>query len=152
VAGLLGIAGISSCGAGPVPPPFEPVADVKQLMTSILEPAAEVYWDAVGAVEDEKGTREFAPQTAAEWDAVKNSAYLIAESGNLLMMGSRVQDAGDWMAMSRGLIDAGRRALQAAESRDKDAVFSAGGDLYDACTRCHAKYAVSLLRPNAQTQ
>jgi hypothetical protein len=122
---------------------------VKQLMAAVLEPAAEIYWDAVGTVEDEKGAREIAPETQEQWDAVRNSAYVIAESGNLLMMGARVKDASDWMTMSRDLIDAGKRALQAAEARDRDAVFAAGGDLYESCTRCHAKYAVTLLRPNA---
>jgi hypothetical protein len=29
-------------------------------------------------------------------------------------------------------------------------VFDVGAELYDACTACHSKYAVDLLRPNAQ--
>ena len=37
-------------GCAPDPPPFEEVADVKQLMNSVLDPAAEVYWDAVGTI------------------------------------------------------------------------------------------------------
>jgi hypothetical protein len=119
-------------------------------MTAVLEPAAEIYWDAVGTVVDERGTTEFAPQTSAEWEAVRNSAYVIAESGNLLMMGSRVRDAGEWMTMSRALVDIGKRALQAAEARDKAAVFDVGGEVYEACSKCHAKYAVELLRPSAR--
>jgi hypothetical protein len=131
-------------------PPFEPVADVKQLMTAVLEPAAEVYWDAVGSVSDERGTTEFAPETDEEWAAVRNAAYVIAESGNLLMMEGRVRDRGDWITYSRGMVAAGRRALGAAELRNADSVFAVGGEVYEACTACHATYAVGLIRPNTQ--
>ena len=67
-------------GCTPDPPSFRPVADVKQLMASVLEPAAEVYWDAVGTIMDESGTVEFAPSTPEEWEAVHNAAFVIAES------------------------------------------------------------------------
>lgn len=140
----------SGCSGPPPPPPFRPVADVKQLMASVLEPAAEVYWDAVGTVVDERGTHEFSPQSQEEWDAVVAGAFVVAESGNLLMMAPRARDAGDWMAMSRKLVEVGQRAIQAAEARNKGAVFDAGAEVYDACTACHAKYAVELIRPNVQ--
>jgi hypothetical protein len=140
---------LSGCGGPPASQPFTPVADVKQLMASVLEPAADVYWDAVGTIDDAKGSVEFAPSSDDEWTAVRSSAYIIAESGNLLMMGNRAMDGGEWMKMSQGLIEAGRRALMAAEARDKAAVFDAGAEVYEACTRCHAVYAVQLQRPNA---
>jgi hypothetical protein len=139
----------AGCGA-PAPPPYRPVADLKQLMASVVEPAAEVYWDAVGTIVDEKGAVEFAPQTLEEWDAVRNSAFVIAESGNLMMMAPRARDGGDWMKLSRALVAAGQRAIEAAEARNERAVFDVGAELYDACTACHSKYAVDLLRPNAQ--
>lgn len=143
---------LSACDGAPQPPPFDPVADVKQLMVSVLEPAAEVYWDAVGSVIDANGTVEFAPKNDEEWDAVRNSAFVIAESGNLLMMTPRARDTGEWMTLSRAMIDAGERAIKAAESRDRDAVFDVGADVYDSCTNCHAKYAIETLRPNAQRE
>lgn len=140
------------CRGTPAPSPFQPVADVKQLMVSILEPAAEGYWDAVGAVDDAKGTTSFAPRSNDEWIIVRNNALLIAESGNLLMMATRARDHGDWMAMSQALIEAGRRALAAAEARDTTAVFDAGADVYEACTKCHGVYAVQLQRPNERDE
>ena len=78
------------------PPPFRPVADVKQLMASVIEPAAEIYWDAVGSITDKNGTVEIAPKSEDEWIAVRNSAYVVAESGNLLMMDPRARDRGEW--------------------------------------------------------
>ena len=135
-------------GCAPDSPPFTNVADVKQLMTSVIEPAAETYWDSVGWILDENGTVELAPSTIEEWEAVRNAAFVIAESGNLLMMEGRALDRGAWVAMSQALIDTGRQALAAAEARDKFAVFDAGAEVYYACSGCHAKYALETLRPS----
>ena len=44
---------LAGCAADPLP--FDGVANVKLLMTSVVEPAAEVYWDAVGTIIDENG-------------------------------------------------------------------------------------------------
>lgn len=148
VLGLLGVA--AACDAGPKPPPFVAVADVKELMATILEPAAEVYWDAVGTIEDSTGVTALYPRSAEEWEAVRNSAYVVAEAGNLLMMPPRARDRGDWITMSVAMIRAGQRAIAAAEARDTAAVFDVGAELYETCTRCHGRYAIELMRPNAR--
>ena len=143
---LLALAVLLS-GCAPEPVPFENVADVKQLMTSVLEPAAEVYWDSVGTIMDLEGTVEIAPRTEEEWQAVRNAAMVVAESGNLLMMPGRVQGGVEWMDFSRALIARGRQALAAAEAKDTAAVFDAGGEVYLVCSNCHAVYAPDTLRP-----
>lgn len=130
--------------------PFSPVADVQQLMASVLEPAAEVYWDAVGWIVDSTGTTYIRPGSVEEWEAVRNSAFVIAETGNLLMMEGRAVDEGAWMGMSQSMIDVATRAIEIAESRDEQGVFDMGAEIYFTCTNCHARYAVETLRPNAQ--
>lgn len=140
---------VAACQAAPPPPPFEVVADVRQLMANIVEPAADVYWDAVGSVVDAKGTKEFAPSTTAEWTAVRNSAFVIAESGNLLMLAPRARDTAEWMTYSKAMIAAARRAIAAAESRSPTAVFDVGAEVYDTCVQCHSRYAVEQVRPGA---
>ena len=137
---------LSACAPGA--PPFEEVADVKQLMISVVEPAAEVYWDAVGTIIDENGIEEIAPSTDEEWQAVRNAAIVIAESGNLLMMEGRVQGGVTWMELATELIEAGRQALAAAEAEDTTAVFDAGAEVYYACSSCHTTYAPETLRPS----
>ena len=144
----LGFIAALGCSSAPPPPPYKPVADLKQLMTSVIEPAADEYWDAVGTVIDSEGVHEIAPQTQEDWDAARNHAYVFTEAGNLLMMPSRAKDSGDWMKFSQLLIDTGLKAVRAAEARDRNAVFDAGAEVYDACTQCHAKYAVELQRAN----
>ena len=146
-AGCAALATLSLVLAGcreqpPPPPPFKPVADLKQLMTAVIDPAADVIWGSVGTIVSEKGTEERAPKTDEEWAAVVNSAYVIAESGNLMMIGSRARDTGEWMRQSQALVAVGLRAVKAAEAKDKDAIFTVGGDIYEVCGSCHQAYAV----------
>jgi hypothetical protein len=140
---------LPACSSAP-PPPYRPVADVKTLMATVMEPAAEVYWDAVGIIVDQEGEHFIEPRTAEEWDAVRNAAYVVAESGNLLMMPSRAKDNGEWMAATHQMIEAAQKAIRAAESHDKDGVFNVGAEMYDACTNCHSKYSPEIVRPNAR--
>jgi hypothetical protein len=139
----------AACTSAPPPPPYKPVADLKQLMAQVVEPAADVYWDAVGTIVDETGTHEIAPKTVEEWEAVRNSAMVVTEAGNLMMMPGRAKDGGEWMQLSQALIEVGQKAVRAAESRNKTAVFDVGAEVYDACTNCHSKYSPEILRPNA---
>jgi hypothetical protein len=138
---------LCGCGSEP-PPPYEPVADVRKVMASILEPAAETYWDAVGWILDFEGTHEIKPATPEDWEAVRNAAYVMAESGNLLMMEGRSLDDDAWMAMAQAMVAAGRRALAAAEAEDPMAVFDVGAEVYAVCSNCHAVYALETLRPS----
>lgn len=144
----LALLGLPGCTDAPEPSRFAAVADARQLMLSVIEPAAEVYWDAVGVIMDEEGTRHIEPRTEGEWEAVENAAFVLAESGNLLLLEERAQGRDPWRAMSRGMIEIGRRAVAAARARDPDAVFEAGGDVYLVCTGCHAVYATETLRPS----
>jgi len=130
----------------------EVVADVKQVMTAILEPAAEVYWDASGSILDAQGTHELAPTNAEEWAAVWRAALVIAESGNLLMLEGRARDRDAWMTLSRALVTVGKEAAAAAMARDPAAVLEVGGRVYEACTACHAAYAQETLRPSDSRQ
>jgi hypothetical protein len=145
---LIAVAAAAGCSSAPPPPPFKAVADLKQLMAHVVEPAADEYWDAVGWIDDAQGTVEIQPETQEEWDAVRNHAYAITESGNLMMLPTRAKDSDEWMRMSIALVEAGQRAIRAAEQKNKQAVFDTGAEIYEACTNCHAKYAVELERPN----
>ena len=127
--------------------PFRATATTKQLMNEVLEPAANIYWDAVGSVTDKRGTVERAPKNNDEWTAVRNAATVIAESGNLLMIAPRAADRDRWMKLSRGLIDAAQRARAAAEAKNRTAVFDAGAEVYDACVACHSKYMPGVTSP-----
>jgi hypothetical protein len=134
--------GCSTLPPSPAAPPFSVVVSVKQLMAWVVDPAVDVIWDSVGTIYTESGTKELAPRTDEQWNAVRNSAAIVAESGNLLMMDGRARDRDQWMTGARGLIDAANRALKAAEAKNVDALFTAGEDIYHACSVCHQRYAL----------
>jgi hypothetical protein len=113
-------------------------------MEWVVDPAVDVIWDSVATIYTEAGTREVAPHTDEQWAAVRNSAATVAESGNLLMMEGRARDRTEWMSAARALTVAANRALEAAESRNVKALFTAGEGIYDACSACHLRYASHL--------
>lgn len=143
------LSGCDSTLGDPPPGGFAVVADVQELMAHVVEPSAQVYWRAVGTILDrDEGTIEIRPQNDEEWLAVENAAFMVAESGNLLMMGERALDDDAWMTMARALVDIGRRAAEVAEAQDEQAVFDVGAEMYFVCTQCHATYALETLRPS----
>jgi hypothetical protein len=117
-----------------------PVASVKQIMQGIINPAATVVYNAVGSSVSTSGTDEWAPKTPEEWEAVGNSAAVLVESGNLLMIGGRAVDTGDWVKMSRALMDATAVAIKAIDARDAGALFESSEAINIACDNCHQKY------------
>ena len=132
----------TGCSSAPEGPPFAPVADVSQLMTMMIDPAADAVWDSVGVIIDENGTNEWYPVTDEEWAVVINGAMTITESANLLMIGDRARDQNAWMRMAQGMVEAGQAALAVAESRDHQALYDVSELVYNSCDRCHNLYWV----------
>ena len=138
----------SSCSrpAPPPPaPPFQTVATTKELMSAVLDPAVDEIWDSVGFIVTKEGTFEKAPATDEEWAAVRAHAIVLAESGNLLMLGNRAGGSAEWITQAQALIDNSKRAIQAIDKKDKDALFTIGGDLYDVCTNCHRQFMPAIV-------
>lgn len=147
---VLGAAALTGCEGAKQPPaaapsnapPFHTTLTMQQLMNWIVDPNATAIWNSVGTVTTDKGTEEKHPRTDEEWAGFRNAAAMLVESGNLLMLDGRAQDQDQWMAASRGMADAAATVLEAAEAKDVEAYFDAGGALYEACTACHSKYLI----------
>ena len=133
---------VAGCGAEPTGPPLQPTATVQELMAHMIDPAADLVWDAVGTVITEDSVDHWEPQTDEEWMVVRNGAVTLVESANLLMIGDRARDQDTWMRMTQGLIEAGNRMLEAVDARDTEAVFALGEEVYNACDTCHNLYWV----------
>ena len=110
-------------------PSFQPVGSISQLMIYVLYPAS----DALFYIERNP------PKTDVEWNAVRNQALTLAESGNLLMMPSRVRD-GDWNKDAKMLVDVGTTAFKAAMAKDMAGIVALNDQLNDACVVCHVQY------------
>ena len=106
------------------------VANVKQLHDVMLSPASDAVFEASANP----------PHDANGWTAAYKEALVLAEAGNLLMIGSRVRDNDNWMTMSRALVDAGARAASAAEKKDAKALEAAADSITVACETCHRPY------------
>ncbi len=120
--------------------PTVPVATVKELMAEILDPAADEVWAAVAVIESADGVEERAPRTDEEWAYVRRHALTVAESGNLLALPGRAVDQETWVAMSRALVEAGIRVVEAVDARDAPRLLDAGELVYAACVLCHQAY------------
>jgi hypothetical protein len=106
------------------------LASVLQLHELLISPASDAVFNASSdPPADEKG-----------WTAARNQAFVLAEAGNLLMVGSRVRDNNNWMKMSRALVEAAALAAGASEKKDAKALEAAADAITVACMNCHRPY------------
>ncbi|HEY5759110.1 MAG TPA: cytochrome c [Steroidobacter sp.] len=125
--------------------PFDTSIDTRQLMSWLIDPSSKVVFGAVATIVTEKGEENVQPHTDEEWNTVRNNAVIVLESGNLLMLegrarNSQITDVADWNAKARAMSAAARTAIEATDVKDPEGLFTASGDIYQACTDCHAKY------------
>lgn len=114
-------------------PTFKTVGSISQVMISITYPTS----DAIFYVQRNP------PKTEKEWSDLQAQALMLAESGNLLMMGSRARDQGDWIKESQELVDVGAAAYKATLAKDLDAIVALNQRLNDACVVCHQQYRIN---------
>ena len=106
------------------------LANVRELHDLMISPAS----DAVFVASANQ------PLDAKGWSTARNQALVLAESGNLLMVGSRVRDSGNWMKMSRAMVDAAALAATAAEKKDARGLEAATDAITVSCMECHRPY------------
>ncbi len=124
--------GSAAGGDGP-----KAIASVRDVMVGMAMPASDVVFNA-GAEP---------PKTPAEWDSVRRNAAILAESANLLLIGTRVRDRGDWIRMATAQRDAAESVVKAATAKDAAALADAGDKAYETCTTCHNKYWADRNQP-----
>jgi plastocyanin len=158
----------SGCNTREERPPdaqFRPTATVKDIMTSIIDPEADVLWNSVATIVSLSGTEEREPRTDEEWAAVRQSAVQLVEATNLLRIPGRhvarpgeksenprielqpetiqkmiAEDPGRWTGLVNRLHDAAVPALKAIDARNAKGLFDAGEHIEHACEACHQQY------------
>lgn len=146
-------------------PEYLPTATVKDLMLSVIDPAADVVWLSVTTVVDDKGLVETKPITDEDWTKVRHGAISLMEAANLLMIpGRRVarpgeksetpgielepeemdaliaKDRGAWNTRAKALHDVVAQVVQAVDAKDAEKVFELGEQIELACENCHKQY------------
>ena len=139
---------------------------IKDLMVSIVDPSADVVWNASGTIVDQdQGTVERQPKTAEEWLDVRSAAVRIIEGANLLTTpgrqtappGTKSETPGvelepseitaligrnrmGFNSFATALRDLGWEALQASEAKNTDALLDIGGRMQETCEGCHQAF------------
>ena len=146
-------------------PQYRPTATVKDIMTSVIDPEADVLWNSVATIVSLTGTEERAPKTDDEWAAVRRSAVQLVEATNLLRIPGRLvarpgeksenprielqpetiqrmiaEDPATWSTLVDRLHDAAVPALKAIDARNARGLFDAGEHIEHACEACHQQY------------
>ena len=138
--------------------PFAPVANLAQLMRSIAFPNSNVIFNV--QVKD-PGAQPRAQPAATPfdyvewgstvypgWQAVDLAALALVDSAPLFLVpGRRCEngrpvpvDRADWQEYTEALVEAGRAAYRASQSRSVDAVIEVADQLDEACANCHKVY------------
>ena len=123
---ILFLAGVAMAQA----PTFQPVGSTLQVMRAMVIPSSDVIFKLPSET----------PKDDKEWAVVQNSALILAESGNLLMMKGRSKDDGEWNKDAQLMVAAGAAAFKAANAKDANKLLDIGDDILTACETCHKKY------------
>lgn len=102
---------------------------VKDVMVTMIMPSSDAIFGA--AYEP--------PTDDGQWMALQENAAMLVESGKLLMTGERARDNTTWMELARELVVQAEVSLNAAESRNADALLNVSDPLYLACETCHER-------------
>ncbi len=141
IVAMAGAALVAGCGKAKEEPSFVQAHNIQQLMATVVQPQADVFWKSAGSITDENGTIDLTPTTDEGWLRTRSAAATVTEMGNLLMTPQYAQGRGeDWMQFSRSLVEVGMKAEKAAVDRDSDAIFEIGGHMYNVCKACHQVY------------
>ena len=127
---MLSLVLVASMSAQQAPGGARPVASVRELHEIVITPASDAVFRAAGDL----------PTTDQAWRDARKQAIMLAESGNLLMLGGRARDNTGWMKLSRALVDAAAGAAAAAGKKDAKALEAAGDSITTACETCHRPY------------
>ena len=155
----------SACGARQPEPEYRATNTIKDIMTSAIDPIADVLWNATATIIAASGTEDRFPKNDEEWANVRHHAIILMEATNLLQMPGRHvtrpgekseapgvelepeemetlinQDRQTWGAHAHGLYDATSEALKAIDAKNVQGLFDAGEKIDSACENCHLDY------------
>jgi len=145
--------------------PYRPIATIKDIMDSQVDPSADYIWDAVATVITEKGIEERFPRTPKEWQEIRRKAITLIESTNLMIMPGRLvahpgeksenpgielapeeinalleKDRATFVKHAGTLHDAAMNILKAIDAKDKEKILDGGAAIDEACEACHKIY------------
>jgi hypothetical protein len=146
---------------------MKPVVSVKELMRDMIDPASDYVFDAIGGVDNRKGSLETLPKTEGDWDKVRTGAVMLAEGAYLLKVPRPFAPPGDennstgpdpeelspaqitaklehdpvlWNAKIEALRNVGLQVLDIVKRKDAKEMWDAADNLDQACEACHLEF------------
>ena len=109
-------------------PQYQGVATPKQIMAAIQKPAM----DTLAATNKAGG-----PKDDKEWALAEQYAAVLAETAQLLLMGSRPKDQDVWIKSSQKLNASAVESVKATQAKDLTAWQASLNGMGGACRSCH---------------
>lgn len=116
--------------AAPAPAPIRPVGTMSELMVHLIRPTS----DAVFYITSRT------PATGEDWTTLQAQTLMLAESANLLLLPAHARNRAQWIADTRLMLTAGKKAFAAAKARDVAALEALNDELYQSCVTCHQHF------------
>jgi len=119
-----------------------PEVSINAVMVALVDHAGHQLWNV--EVEGK------APKTDADWENVEEHAVQIAAAGPAITVGGTgPSDAvwvksRSWQAHAQRMSDAGVAAMNAAKSKNFNALVTANGQLVESCVGCHKEFKPDL--------
>jgi cytochrome c553 len=135
----------------------KPIGSMAQVMRGIFFPNANLLFDVQGrdpGVKEEQFGKVGATASVTYsniytgWQVVENAAVALEEASDLLVKPGRLCENGrpvpvnnaDWKKFTEGMRTAGRAALKAAQSKNREESIEVTNQIADACASCHEVY------------
>jgi len=112
-------------------PAYGEIANTQQIMQGMIQTASNAIAEAA---------KDPGPADNRAWRTVMLQSLVLQESGQLLLMGSRVKDQDGWVKATLALTDAGAAAQKAAQAKDVAALQAASASANASCQGCHGVY------------
>lgn len=121
---------------------------LKEVMAHVFQFSGTNIWKWQGYISDEKGERSLFPKNDEEWEEAESAGLTLAELTNILLLPGRRVDDPRWAKAVADVRAVALRAAKAAETKDEEAFFQAGGELDTACESCHLNFAPWSAKPH----
>lgn len=144
---------LAACSVSTPPPAqsqFNTTTSMADVMNRIIDPVTQRMLRRSGSVDTAEGTKTILPASDEEWQLAENEATILIESGNLLLIPSRIKKLDDkdtdWVKYTNLMIQLAQEERAAIVAKDGDKMFNIGARIWDeACTGCHKKYVIPTL-------
>ena len=144
-AAVLGALVLASCAKKEEASAIDTSLPMKDVMGHVIDAGAQTFWKSSGSYVDETGEHSYVPTDEDGWHAAESGVATVVEGANLLLIGDRQRDDGDWVKMAVAMRTEAEKARQAVIAQDADKMFETGASLYQTCVACHEKYVVPFL-------